>query len=425
MRRILIKQLVWIIPIFLIGCVKTVSVRTVPDRPPPPVMQYLNTADPQKANQLLIELMDYPVPELLDALTMPRNYPEAPTGFLPGQSIEIGGTSWEYGLYVPEDYDPRQAYPMIFCLHGAGFRGDTYLDRWQPRLGERYLLVCPSVPSGAWWTQEAEVFVLTLLNHMTRTYHVDLDRVFLSGMSNGAIGTYLIGLNHVDRFAALNPMAGPLPAPLLDLLDNARSTPLYIIHGAKDQVIPPKYSQEVWAYLLERGYKVQYREHDRTHPMAGGHFFPREELPRLIQWLAQQKRVPQPRKIVMVRDRDHPGRLHWIRMDEIDPRVGSFWASETDSTETLRLKEGAYARIEARAGSRNQIEITAKNVRRFTVFLNDDLVDLDRPVIIRINGEVRFEGEVEPDPGILLEEARRWPDPKNLATAAIEIQVSP
>lgn len=386
---------------------------------------YLTTDDPQHATELLFGLLSYSVEELSFALKMPISYPRVDVGLLPNRTFKRNGRDWRYALYVPEDYDPGKAYPLILCLHGAGFDGDSYLDRWQPRLGNDYLLVCPSLQFGAWWTREAEDLVTRLLAEIVETYHVDRDKIFLTGMSNGGIGTYLIGMNHVDLFAAFIPMAAALPGPLLKLLDNTGDTPFYIIHGSQDEVIPAKYSREVETYLRENNRTVIYREHDRKHPMAGGHFFPREELPALLDWMSDRHRAPWGRELTMIRDRDHAGSAHWIRIDETDPASGSFWASETDPEETRRLSQGLYATVRAEFVKDNQINISTQNVRRLTVLLNEKLLDPKRPIRIITNGVLSFEGKVEPDHGILLEEARRWLDPERLFFAAIEVVISP
>jgi hypothetical protein len=100
---------------------------------------------------------------------------------------------------------------------------------------------------------------------------------------------------------------------------------------------------------MKQGYSVVYREHDQVHPMAGGHFFPREELPALVDWLETQRRIHTPKKITIVRDRDHAGQSYWIRIDEIDPEVGSFWLSEQKPGETRHPGRGClYARIDAK-----------------------------------------------------------------------------
>jgi len=398
--------------------------------PPAEILQqvsaYLQAGDPE-AERLLPALSNRPAAELESAVRriLETSFPKSvPTGMQPGRSIRVGDDTMRYGLYVPTDYDPSRSYPLMLCLHGAGFDGDTYLDRWQPRLGGDYLLACPTMEEAEWWTRQGEDLVLAVLSEVSRTYHVDPDRVFLTGMSNGAIGTYLIGLNHPDRFAALIPMAGAFPTALFPLLDNAKTTPLYIIHGSKDQVMPVQYSRDVAAYLKRKDSPVIYREHDRVHPMVGGHYFPREELPDLLAWLKTQRRTAEPRELAVIHDRDHPTRDFWVRIDEINPAAGSFWESEHHPEEDRRLQHGAYARLKAQV-SGNTIFVTAKNVIRYSVLIPPDLVDWNKPVLIFTNGRVSFEQLLRPDGRTLLEEARRRPDPRQTVLSTIEIRVSP
>jgi predicted esterase len=390
------------------------------------VSAYLQAND-QEAESLLPDLSNRPIADLESAVrrVLETSFLKTvPTGIQPGRSIRVGNETMRYGLYVPPAYEPSRPYPLILCLHGAGFDGDTYLDRWQPRLGEDYLLACPTMEEAEWWTRQGEALVLAVLSEVSHTYHVDPDRIFLTGMSNGGIGTYLIGLNHADRFAALIPMAGAFPTALFPLLDNAKNTPLYIIHGSKDQVMPVQYSRDVAAYLKRNGYPVIYREHERVHPMAGGHYFPREELPDLLTWLRTQRRTAEPRELAVVRDRDHPGQDFWIRIDEIDSDAGSFWESEHNPGESRRLQQGAYARLKAQF-SGNTIFVTAEHVIRYSVLIPPDSVDWNKPVLVFTNGRVSFEQLLRPDSRSLLEEARHRPDPSQLVLSTIEIRVSP
>lgn len=398
--------------------------------PSPELLQQVSAylqANDQEAGSLLPALSSRPVPELESAVRRVLEtsiQKSVPTGIQPGRSIRVGDETMHYGLYVPPAYEPSRPYPLILCLHGAGFDGDTYLDRWQPRLGEDYLLACPTMEEGEWWTRQGEALVLAVFSEISHTYHVDPDRVYLTGMSNGGIGTYLIGLNHPDRFAALIPMGGAFPTALFPLLDNAKNTPIYIIHGSQDQVMPVRYSRDVAAYLRRNGDPVIYREHDRVHPMAGGHYFPREELPDLLAWLKTQQRTPDPRDLAVVRDRDHPGRDFWVRIDEIDSETGSFWESEHHPEEGRRLQQGAYARLKARV-SGNTIFVTAEHVIRYSVLIPPDFVDWNKPVLVFTNGRVSFEQLLRPDSRSLLEEARRRPDPRQLVLSTINIRVSP
>lgn len=384
-------------------------------------------ADEEQAAPLLQALADVPLDQLEPALQQVLTGPalwrreSIETGMLPDRLIEVDGEARRYGLYVPPTYRPDRAYPLVLCLHGAGFQGDAYLERWQPRLGDDYILACPSVPAGAWWTRESEALALAVLDQVTRLYHVDRDRVFLTGMSNGGLGTYFIGLNHIDRFAALVPMAGAFPRVFYPLFENARQTPFYIIHGARDQVIPVFFSRNAVSYLKQEGHDVLYREFDKVHPVAGGHFFPRDELPALMVWLADRRRA-RPDEVTIVRDRDHLQRTAWLRIDEPSTDVGSFWASQQDKEEGRRLEEGGFARLEARVEG-NTIWVNAKHVRRYSLLLPRGLVVLSQPVRVITNGIVSYDDTPPLAGRLLLEEARRLPDPGRLVMAAIEVDL--
>lgn len=391
------------------------------------VADFLRAGD-RDAGRLLPLLSSRPPAEvesaLREVLSGPPLWEEAQpnTGLLPGRSIDVDGVMRRYGLYVPPSYQPARSYPFIICLHGAGFDGDAYLERWRPRLEERYLLACPSIEDGAWWTRDGEALVMAVFEEVARRYHVDRDRVFLTGMSNGGLGTYLIGLNHTDQFAALVPMAGAFPSWLFPLFDNARHTPLYLIHGAKDQVIPVDFSRNIAAYLKREGIPFVYREHEQIHPMAGGHFFPKDELPALMTWLDAQRRTAPETTLIIVRDRDHTGRDGWARLERIDPSVGSFWSSEHDEEESRRLERGRFARL-AVSREGNTVRVTAQGVRRYSLLFCQGAVDFHHPVRIVTNGVTSFEGTISPESRVLLEEAKRRPDPAQLILARVDLDV--
>jgi dienelactone hydrolase len=382
-----------------------------------------NDAD---AERMVPTLATRPVDDLENALHQAIIAPErgdAPVGKQPGRRFQVGNRTFHFALYVPESYRADHAYPLMICLHGAGFGGETYLDRWQPRLKEGFILACPTIKDAAWWTKNAEDLVMAVMAEVSRVYWIDPDRVMLTGMSNGGTGVFVIGLNHADRFAALVPMASALPRGLYPLLENARHSRFYVIHGARDEVMPVKYSRDLVSYLQKNGFQVVYREHEKEHPMAGGHFFPQEELPDLVQWLSVRSRLPVPKKLTVVRDRDHTGRLYWMRIDE-SRGAASFWTSEFDKDESRRLQEGAWARVDAEI-KRNTIVVRTERVSRFTLLLGRDQVDFSRPVTVVTNGTVSFQGRVTPDAAVLLREARRTPDPERFVLAEVPITVPP
>jgi len=388
------------------------------------IYEYLDTQDAERADQLLAEILgrqDATPAAVAAILAAGRSYRAEPVGVLPSRELRLGSRAFYYGLYVPDSYRPDKAYGLVICLHGAGFTGDSYLERWQTRLGEGYILACPTLPMGNWWTRTAEDLVLASIRAVEARYHVDPNRVFLTGMSNGGIGAYLIGAHHASRFAAVIPMAAGLDDILMPFLENFRQTPLYIIHGRQDQVMPVSLSRVIDEALTELGYLHMYREHDRVHPMAGGHFFPREELPELIAWLADRHRNPYPKKLTVVRDASHLLPFNWVRIDATD-RIAEFSENLTDRRdEAIATKR--YARLEAEVVGPNKIEVRTHRIRRYTLYLNDNLVDLSRPVTIVTNGNVTHEGTVVPSTKTLLHEARARQDPGVFFSATVSVAV--
>jgi hypothetical protein len=253
-------------------------------------------------------------------------------------------------------------------------------------------------------------------------YHVDPDRIFLTGMSNGGIGAWLIGMHHAPLFAGLAPMAGGLDDVLMPFLGNLRNTPVYIIHGAKDQVMPVALSQSIARELTALGYPHIYREHQGEHPMAGGHYFPREELPALVTWLNAQRRDPLPAKLTLIREASRFQAFGWVRLDITDP-IAAFSDDLIDKRDE-RIKQREYARLEATIVSANRIEVNTERIQRYSLFLNDRLIDPAKPVTIVTNGRVSFEGLVTASLETLLRQARLRQDPRQLFPFHLAVAVS-
>ncbi|MCS6897271.1 MAG: hypothetical protein NZM29_04800, partial [Nitrospira sp.] len=333
-----------------------------------------------------------------------RPYGEQPTGTFPDLQVSVRGRPYPLSIAVPASYHPSRSMGLVVCLHGAGFDGEAYLERWQARLGDAYILACPTYPSGAWFTRRAEELVLATIDDLSRKYHIDPNRVFLTGMSNGGIGTWLIGMHYAPLFAGIAPMAGGLDRVLMPFLENLRNTPVYMIHGAKDQIMPVELSRSIARELETLGYSYVYREHQREHPLAGGHYFPREELPDLVAWLDGRRRDPLPFRLTVVRDASHLQSFGWVRLDMTD-RIAAFSDDLVDKTDE-RIARREYAKLDVSIVGENRIEARAERVRRYSLFLNDRLIDPSKPVTVVTNGQVSFEGKVVPSLKTLLEQAR-------------------
>ena len=136
---------------------------------------------------------------------------------------------------------------MLF-LHGAGERGTNIwkvaahgppknLDK-NPNFP--FILVSPQCPEGSIWSPEP---LLALLDEVTRNYSVDRSRVYLTGLSMGGYGTWMLGTAYPERFAAIAPICGggDLITVLLSSREKSaalKSLGIWAFHGAKDPVVP-------------------------------------------------------------------------------------------------------------------------------------------------------------------------------------------
>lgn len=388
------------------------------------VWHYLTTDDGEQARAVLATILQRPdatVPAVQEIVRKGQPHGLQPVGLLPDEQIVVRDRPYRLSLSVPQSYEPTKDYALVVCLHGAGFTGEAYLDRWKSRLGEQYILACPTYPAGAWFTRRAEDLVLATVRNVQQRYRIDPNRIFLSGMSNGGIGAWLIGMHHAPLFAGLAPMASGIDDVLFPFLENLRTTPIYIIHGSQDQVMPVELSRKLAGELKNLGYPFIYREHDRTHAMAGGHFFPREELPDLVKWFDHQRRTPVPKTVTVVRDASHLLPFGWVRIDATD-QIASFSEDLIDKRDDS-IRRRTYARLTAQVTGPNRIDVQTDHVRQYVLYLNDELVDLSKPVLITTNGQVSFEGVVAPQVDTLLRQARLRHDPAQLFPAQVTISV--
>lgn len=206
------------------------------------------------------------LPEGSPALVEPETTPQeetAPVGF-----IHKEGGNWraEYSLYVPEYYTPQQRWPLIICLHGGYGRGDEYIWTWlRPAKSKGYLLLAPKSLGPTWsvLTPALDIrSIQAMLDDVLATYTVDRARIYLTGLSDGGIFTYLLGLARPELFAGIAPVAGQMHTLVDTLLRQGRgkALPIFVVHGAHDYIFPVAFTRQTCNLLTRLGYHVTYEE---------------------------------------------------------------------------------------------------------------------------------------------------------------------
>ena len=194
------------------------------------------------------------------------------TGFL-NRVMQVEGLESRYVVYLPIDYDPTVPMPLILFLHGSGERGNDGLLSTAVGLPhavrchtERFpcLVVIPQCPDNDWWSSPNGMAIAeAAMDAVISEFLVDLNRVYLTGLSMGGFGSWTLAVKMPERFAAVIPICGggnPDDAPVLATL------PIRVFHGAKDTVVKPEQSRIMVEAILAEGGDIEYVEYpDAEH----------------------------------------------------------------------------------------------------------------------------------------------------------------
>ena len=191
-----------------------------------------------------------------------------------------------FSLYVPEWCDGHTAMPLVVALHGGHGHGRDFLWAWLRDARSRGAIVlAPTSRDRTWSIMSREdvdaAGIHAMVAFVRERYPVDDRRVLLTGMSDGATYTFLLGLGQDGPFTHLAPACGVLHPLLLDgHLARARDLPIYLIHGALDWMFPVQQTRKGRDFLVAAGARLTYRELDDL-----SHIYPRDENPRILDWL--------------------------------------------------------------------------------------------------------------------------------------------
>jgi len=295
---------------------------------------------------------------------------------------DVDDTEQPYGLYLPNGYDARRAYPLVISLHGAGSNHrlnlrrvfgrsnagdetDVEASRLFPDWADVDFIVATPFARGTMGYQGvAEQDVLDVLADVKRRFSVDENRVYLTGLSMGGGGTLWLGLTRPDLWAAIAPVCPAPPDGTADFAPNALHLPVHVFQGGADPVVPAQATQQ-WVRRLEQlGTAVEYTEypgvgHDAwVNAYADG---------RIFAWFDRFRRDPHPDRVRFVSDRYAYDTAYWVRLDALLP--------------------GRPARIDAAFTAPNRLEITTEWLDGFTLRLvGHPRFDARQPVALVIDG---------------------------------------
>ncbi len=227
-----------------------------------------------------------------------------------------GADSLGYRLLLPDNFDPAVRYPLVLFLHGGGERGsdnekqlthgsDLFTNPLN-RGAFPAVVLFPQCRSDSYWAQvdidrshypigldfhyergptPPLKAVMELLNSYISEPYTDEDRVYVMGLSMGGMGTFELLHRMPGVFAAAIPICGAGVPETVSAY--AGTTPLWVFHGAKDQVVAARHSVAMVGALLEAGAHPGFTLYDDyNHNSWDGAF----AEAGLLRWLFSHRR---------------------------------------------------------------------------------------------------------------------------------------
>ncbi len=128
-----------------------------------------------------------------------------------------------------------------------------------------------------------------MVEEVVATWPVDRARILLTGFSDGATYSLMVGLREDAPFTALAPISGILHprGAWRGNLKRARGCRIYLVHGALDWMFPVGFAQVGRDVLTEHGADLVYREIEDL-----SHAYPREENDAILRWFDPSLALP-------------------------------------------------------------------------------------------------------------------------------------
>ncbi len=199
-----------------------------------------------------------------------------------------------YLFWEPAGSAPAEGWPLILFLHGSGERGDdlSLLTRcglpWRLEhdLELPAYVAAPQCSLASDWELEVDA-LLALLDDLLARLPIDRRRDYLTGLSMGGRGAWLLASRYPERFAAAVPICGRRPGALrLDERAHLlRDLPIWAFHGARDTVVPVAETRHAVAALQRNGIAARCT----IYPLLGHDSWTRAYAePELFPWMFQQ-----------------------------------------------------------------------------------------------------------------------------------------
>ena len=333
---------------------------------------------------------------------------------------------------------PSDGYPLFLYMHGSGNKEREWETGYQlcsmfedspslhfvPQIPNAYGELYRWAIQSKQWAWE-KLLRLAFVNGM-----VDANRVYFFGISEGGYGSQRLASFYADYLAGAGPMAGGEPlknAPMENLANVAFS----LRTGERDYGFARNYMTYNAALTIDslrKAHPENYKFFIELLPGMGHGI----DYSPTTPWLSKFTRNPHPNYFYW-EDYDMYGRhrtgFYNLRVNttsrENDEQRTCYEVQIADNVITMSVNNVEYTTVEEIYGipmtfTKKYTPATKGNV---TLFLNEKLFDLSKPVKVVVNGKEAFNGIVKPTLKAMVESCAEYFDPERLFPASVDVVI--
>ena len=340
--------------------------------------------------------------------------------------------------FIKKGEQPEAGYPLFLYMHGSGDKRSEWENGF--RLCHSYedapsLHFIPQIPNGygelyRWAIQSKQWAWEKLLRLAFLEDNIDPNRIYFYGISEGGYGSQRLASFYADYLAGAGPMAGGEPlknAPM----ENLANIAFALRTGEMDYGFARNamtYNAALTIDSLSKVHEGLYRHFIELVPGMGHGINYEKTTP----WLSKHTRNAHPAYFYW-EDYDMYGRhrtgFYNLRVNETsrnnDEERTCYEVSIKENTIELKVENVTYTTTKSIYNipmyfSRSYTKATKGNV---TLYLNEELFDLSKPVKVVVNDKVAFDGKVEPTVEAMVESCAEYFDPERVFPAKIDGEI--
>lgn len=363
-----------------------------------------------------------------------------------------------YFVHLPENYDPARSYPMLIFLHGAvrynkfaDYQTPSVLGGWNRFYTEfadlhELVLVFPSGSKQFNWMVPDDGFFLipTIVKQIKQSIHIDDNRIFVSGHSNGATGSFSYLMKQPTLFAGFYGFnTYPKVFTGGTFLENIHNRSFINFSTDEDYYYPPAANDTLKVLLEKLGADYQDHRYD-----GFPHWFPAFDESRaahqlLFSDLLTRTRNPFPEKLSWEFDDEQYGSIDWLADMKLDTAQNlaewhlpvnfeiNRWLdyNDQDSLVVVKVKKKAFdfprksGKVEA-SYANNAFRIKTSRITSLSIRISPEMVNLNRKVKVFVNGKVYFNKKLTYDKSFLLQSFTENLDRSQLWVNEIQLQLN-